>query len=361
MPTVSTSTRQDKHKTDEYGIERSNADEPGFVDKYRAKWSWFDHIMRMNERYGEEGGNQYSAGITYFSVLSMFPLLMLIMAIAASMLAQRPDLLAQLQEKIVASVDGSIAETLTKILDTAIAQRGAMFGIGGLTALWSGLGWMSNLRYGASKMWCYPVTGENFFKAKLQDLLGLVGLIFAFMVAFGVTAIGSSGLTERLLVVVSLDKVPGIFLLTFAVSILLGLIANFCVFLWMLKYLPRGEVPMKSAVRASIIGAVLFEVFKQLAAQFFSNALNNPAGATFGPIIGVMVLFYFVWRILMYCSAWAATTEESLAIAKLDVPAPAVIRVREEVRVSNDKGKGIGIGVATGAVAAAIVAALRKK
>lgn len=118
---------------------------------------------------------------------------------------------------------------------------------------------------------------------------------------------------------------------------------------------------MKSAVRAAIIGAVLFEIFKQLAAQFFSNALNNPAGATFGPIIGVMVLFYFVWRILMYCSAWAATTEEALAIAKLDVPAPAVIRVREEVRISNDKGKGIGIGVAAGAAAAAIVTALRKK
>src|SRR5699024_2211396 len=73
-------------------------------------------------------------------------------------------------------------------------------------------------------------------------------------------------------------------------------------------------------------------IFKQFATMFFSNALSNPAGAAFGPLIGVMVLFYFIWRITLYCSAWAATTPEPVAMMTPPVPPAAVSRVRQEVR-----------------------------
>ena len=55
-------TRTASENTDEYGIERVRKNEPGFVDKLRDKWPWFDHIMAMQERYASMGGNQYSAG-----------------------------------------------------------------------------------------------------------------------------------------------------------------------------------------------------------------------------------------------------------------------------------------------------------
>lgn len=98
--------------------------------------------------------------------------------------------------------------------------------------------------------------------------------------------------------------------------------------------------------------------------MFFSNALSNPAGATFGPIIGIMVLLYFIWRILLYCSAWAATTEESLEHIKLPAPTPAVIRVRQDVtpQVSGpDTGTVLGIGAALGAVGSWAVGRLFKR
>lgn len=351
-----TSPNQDK--TDEYGIERAHADNPGVIDKLRRKWDWFDHVMRMQDRYSKNGGNQYSAGITYFSVLSMFPLLMLIFAVIATVLASRPDLIAEVQERIANSVDASMADTLNKIIDTAIEQRGAVAGIGGITALLSGLGWMNNLRYGVSKMWNYPVVGGNFVLMKLRDLLALIGLLLAMVIAFGVTAIGNPGLTLRILTWLKLDEVPGISVIVFLVTLVIALIANYLVFFWMLKALPRGEVPNKVAARASLIGAVAFEIFKQFGSIFFTKALSNPAGATFGPIIGVMVLFYFLWRIVLYCSAWAATTPEALAIAKVDAPGPAVIRVRNEVRTNS--GKNLAKGLFLGAACTALLSAFRR-
>ncbi|MDO5097703.1 MAG: YhjD/YihY/BrkB family envelope integrity protein [Corynebacterium sp.] len=348
---MATTTQQNDKFTDEYGIERNNRDEPGFIDTYRDKWQWFDHLMLMNERYTQRGGNQFAAGITYFSVLSMFPLLMLTFAAVATVLASRPDLVHDITDRLTSIFDGSLGDTVDNIISTAIDQRGAMYGVGGVTALWSGLNWMNNLRYGVSYMWNYPIDEGNFFKTKLADLLGLLTTVVLMIIAIGLTVVGNSGLTTSILAYVGLDDVPGIFLLTRVLSLVFGLIANFMIFYWMLKKLPRGEVPVKSALAGSAIGAVVFEIFKQLGSAFFSSALTNPAGATFGPIIGVMVLFYFIWRILLYCSAWSATTQESLAIAKLEAPAPAVIHVRQEIAAPPATPQRFGTGLAVGAAA----------
>ncbi|MEZ2121555.1 MULTISPECIES: inner membrane protein YhjD [unclassified Corynebacterium] len=345
-------------QTDEFGIERVNQDDPGFLQQYRDKWPWFDHIMRMQERYGEMGGNQYAAGITYFSVLSMFPILMILFATVGFILANNPDAVVQLQQRISESVSGDVGEPVNRILETAISQRSTVAGIGGLTALWSGLNWMNHLRYGVSKMWkCDPSEG-NIVKRKLRDLAGLIGLLLALILAFGVTAVGASGLTVTLLEKVNLDGIPGISVIVYLVALIVGLITNFCVFFCLIKFLPRTGVPRVSAVKGALIGAVVFEAFKQIGSVFFSKALSNPAGATFGPIIGVMVLLFFVWRILLYCSAWAATTAESLKKTRTPIPEPAVIRVRNDVDPIPDTKASValvGAGAAIGAVGIAVV------
>lgn len=359
---MATSTQSDQRHVDEFGIERVHDDDPGAVDKVREKSETVDHLMRMQDRYSSMGGNQYSAGITYFSVLAIFPILMLIVAAIATFLASRPEVLTEVQEQIAGSVEGELGVLINDILTTAIEQRGAVAGIGAVTALWSGLGWMNNLRYGASKMWKVdPTAVGNFVTKKLSDLLGLVGLFLALALAFAVTAIGSSGLTDYVLDFLGLGEIPGIRFLTFGVALLVGLLANFLVISWMVFYLPRTKVPVRSGLQAAALGAVGFEVIKQLGSLFATNALSNPAGATFGPIIGLMVVLYLVWRLVMYVSAWAATTEESMQMAQMPAPVPAVIRVREEVNRGPGAGVAVGVGAALGAVGAGALALLRRK
>lgn len=360
---MATRTTPNERRTDEFGIERVHSDEPGMVDRLRAEHAWIDHLMRMNERFSTRGGNQLSAGITYFSVLSIFPLAMLIFGGAGMVLAGNPELLEEVQSQVTGALDGEIGATVNGIIDSAIAQRGAVLGIGGLTALWSGLGWMSNLRFGVSRMWAIDPTKGNFLRNKLTDLGALVVLILALFLAFGITAVGASGITTSLLEWAGLGDIPGIGNITWGVAVLVGVLANFLVFLWLIFSLPRTRVPRRSGLQAAAIGAVAFEVVKQLGSLLASNALSNPAGATFGPIIGIMVVLYLIWRILMYCSAWAATSEESLRIAPVPAPEPAVIRVRTEVRPTvpaSASARRVGAGVALGAVAAGALALFRR-
>lgn len=327
---MATSTSQDPDLTDRYGIERVREDDPTFLDKLRAKWGWFDHLMRMQERYGQEGGNHFAAGVTYFSVLSMFPILMVAFASVALVLRGNEDLLTTLENSIAENLSGQMGETINRVIQGAIDQAGGVFTIGFVTALWSGLAWMGNLRAALTALWKRPIIADNFVLGKLRDLVRLFGLLVMLVVTFAVTAIGSSGLTERVIEFVGLDGVPGIGVVTGLVAIAIGLLANWLLFLWMLYSLPRGGVPVKSVMKGAIIGAIGMEVVKQLGSVFFSNALSNPAGAVFGPIIGLMVVFYLIWRITMYASAWSATTDEALEQERPQAPAPAIINVRGE-------------------------------
>ena len=325
-------TDPNKENLDDYGVERTRQDEPGAIDKFRDKWPWFDHLMRMQDRYSQQGGNQYAAGITYFSVLSLFPILMLTFSIIAMVLVGNQELLNKIVDKVSQSGGGEMSETLSTVIHQAVEQRASVFSIGLLLALWTGLGWMAHLRMGASEMWKVKGTAENFLTGKIKDLIGLIGLLVAFIIAFAITAIGNSGLTMKILETLHLANVPGIRFLTFVVALIVALIANYLVFVWLIAYLPRTKTDRPSVFRAAIIGAIAFEVFKQFATIFFSNALSNPAGAAFGPIIGIMVLMYFVWRIVLYCSAWAATTERSLSQVAPDAPPAAIIHVRHDAR-----------------------------
>lgn len=351
-------------KSSQYGIERPTPDEPGIIEKYREKWPIFDHFMRMQERFNTAGGAQLSAGITYFSILSLFPITMLLFSVAGFILANNADALESIESSITGSFDGQMADMVSGILEAAIAQRGTVLGIGGLTALWSGLNWMNNLRFGVSNMWAIDPTRGGFVHNKLRDLLGLIILIVALIVAFGITAVGSSGFTAKLLDMIGLGDIPGIGILTWIAALVLGVIANLLVIYWLIVYMPRVKVPRKPCFYAALAGAIAFEIVKQVGSLVASSVLKSPAGIAFGPVIGIMVILYVVWQIIMYCSAWAATSNKSLKLANIPSPEPATIHIRNEVNPTSAQAasaKKLGVGFAAGAAVTALISFFRSK
>ena len=76
------------------------AEEKSKIEQLRERYPWLDHVVRAGERYTERHGDHYAAAVTYFSVLSLVPLLMIAFAIAGFVLRAQPDLLAELQSSI---------------------------------------------------------------------------------------------------------------------------------------------------------------------------------------------------------------------------------------------------------------------
>src|SRR5215213_5122107 len=96
---------------------------PGILDRVRTRYGWFDHVMRAQERYQDSKGDFYAAGITYFTIFALFPLLMVAFAIAGFVLARQPDLLADITDKIKSAVSGELGQQLVDLMDSAIKSR----------------------------------------------------------------------------------------------------------------------------------------------------------------------------------------------------------------------------------------------
>jgi membrane protein len=91
----------------------------------------------------------------------------------------------------------------------------------------------------------------------------------------------------------------------------------------MIARLPRIPVNFASAIRAALLAAVGFELFKLVATIYLKSVLRSPAGATFGPVVGLMVFAYVTARLLLFATAWAATSTPNLPPATPQ-EAPAV-------------------------------------
>jgi membrane protein len=309
--------------------------------------------MRAQERYNDSKGDFYAAGITYYTVFALFPLAMVGFSIAGFVLASRPDLLAEIQDQIKGAVSGDFSQQLIELMDSAIQSRTSVGVIGLVAAAWAGLGWMANLREALSQMWGLARQDSlGFVRTKLSDLTAITGLFVAIVVTIALTVLGSSDLMRQVLEWVGLENVPGVGLALRVVSLMVSVLITWLLFTWVIARLPRESVSFRSAIRAGLLAAVAFEIFKQVASIYLRSVVTGPAGATFGPVLGLMVFAYITARLILFATAWAATSTENLAAAPVDPPAPAQIIPRVHYR------EGVGFWGAVAAVVAGALGAL---
>jgi membrane protein len=321
------------------------------IDRLRQRYPGLDHVLRANASFGEHYGNHYAAAITYFSVLSLVPILMVAFAAAAIVLSGDQTLLTQLEHGIDKAAPGSLGTTINQVVDTAIRARDSVGIVGLVIALYSGIGWMANLRDALTAQWGIERPTLPMFPTLLRDLLSLIGLGLALVVSFAITVVGGS-VGTLLLRLAGLDHYGWAGVLLTVLSIALSLVANWLVFLWVIGRLPRERVSLRSAAKGAVVAAVGFEILKQIASILLTSATKSPTAALFGSVIGILVFANLVSRFLLFVTAWTATALGNEVTKPIPAPPPAVIR---PVVISRS---GLGPAAAAGLFAVGTLAGL---
>ena len=218
----------------------NDPDTPGFLDRLRARMPWFDHVMRAQQRYNDSKGDFYAAGITYFTIFAMFPLLMVGFAAGGFILAGQPELLDRIESRIKEIVSGDLGQQIVQLMDSAIASRTSVGIIGLAAALWAGLGWMNNLREALSQMWGTD-RGERlgFVKTKLSDASALVSAFVAILLTLALTVVGNISVMEKLLGWIGIHDTSALSSVLTVASQVMSLAVSWLLFTWMIARLPR--------------------------------------------------------------------------------------------------------------------------
>lgn len=338
------------------------------------------HLMRAAERFTVRLGFQFSAGITYFSVLALVPILMLAFSFTGFFLVQlRPDLIAEVADLLTAQLRGIDEATVSQIeqfmVDT-LSNYTAIGIVGLFSAIYAGAGWMNNLKDALNAQWRpdfdQPGPQPNIALKTLTSLLALIGLLVAIGVTFGLASI-STNLTEQVIGWLGLPRNPAFSVVFALVPVIFSMGAGWLTFCYIYLVLPERREPFWIVRRGALMGAVGLAVLQYLASFLIGIFATNLAFRFFGPIIVLMFFFNFFATLILFIAAWIATAEspafeaedEKIRFAApppkppepTETEEPAVVPEQVAVRsVRIGTGAGYVTGAATGVGLGALIA-----
>ncbi|OBH33686.1 inner membrane protein YhjD [Mycobacterium sp. E342] len=304
----------------------------GVLDRLRARHAWLDHVIRAYQRFDDCNGGFFAAGLTYYTIFALFPLLMVGFAAFGFILVRRPELLRTIDDHIRSQVTGALGDQLLDLMNSAIHARASVGVIGLATALWAGLGWISHLRQALTEMWWDDrIESPGFVHNKFSDLLALVGTFAVTMATIGLTTLGHQAPMSALLKWLGIPQLLVFDWLITVLSIVISTAVSWLLFAWMIARLPREKVSVADSARGALLAAIGFEVFKQVGSIYLRVVLRSPAGATFGPVLGLMVFAYITAYLVLFCTAWAATASGHPRSRHVAPPAPVIIAPRVQL------------------------------
>ncbi len=275
------------------------------LNRLGERFKWFATVLAVQKRYSELNGNFLASSVTLSAFLSLFPLLLFIIAIIGFIAADTPNLAPDVVREL--GLEGDAANSITTAIDTARESRRAASLIGIVGLLWSGLGLIAAFQYAINAAW--QVTGRG-WKDKLKGLMWLGGATLLFLTSFATSAV--------------IRWLP-----TFLAPLttLAGVSVNFALWLWTFKVLSTREVGWKALVPGAVLGALGFEVLKAIGAFYVPGAVSSASAlyGTLGVVFATLAWLLFFGRLVVYAAVVNVVRwEEDHGTVVLEMEVPRV-------------------------------------
>lgn len=256
-------------------------------------------ITRTMREMSEDDATHMAAGVSYYAIFSVFPLLLGFISLTSFALSAFVDeerIRPGLTEFATSFLPGS--EQLVMLnLDAAIELRGALgvFSIVGL--LWSGSAVFGAITRSVNRAWDIR-RDRPFYSNKPRQLLmgAAIGPLFLLSVAMATLARSASRLQDF--------GLPGhdFFVMNVAQALLQGssLLLMLGLFLMIYKYLPNTKTYWRHIWPGALVAAILFEISKNLFIFYLNTfaTFENVYGSL-APVVALLLWSYLSSLILI--------------------------------------------------------------
>ncbi|MFL4906547.1 YihY/virulence factor BrkB family protein [Streptomyces sp. MMS24-I2-30] len=271
-------------------------------------WLTATHAWRAYERLDRVKWTRLAAAMTFISFIALFPLLTVAASIAAATLSTAQQ--TQLQKKIAEQVPG-----ISSQLDiNALVQNAGTVGlIAGAVLLFTGIGWVGQMRDCLRAVWERAEATENPVLRKAVDAGVLVGLGGALLATIAISTVASAlvgWISDQL----GLDRASWGSLLLRVAAFTVAVLADFLVLLYVLTLLPGVEPPRRRLIVAALIGAVGFELLKLLLSGYIQGVATKSMYGAFGVPVALLLWINLTAKLVLFCAAWTATQSDGAEV-----------------------------------------------
>ena len=347
---------------------------PQWLEKLKEK-PWIAHLLRMQERFVARLGNQFAGAITYFSVLSIVPVLMFGFSMLGMVLTVfRPDLLDDVRNLINAEFENApLGDQVIGIMENALRNWATLSIVALAVFAWSGANWVANLK-SAIRAQLRPTLDVAEKKSNIVvETLANLGILVALMVTILAMLALSTVATLLAGSIVEWLHLPASILTTLAlrlVPILMNIVVGFGLFAFLYRVSYQQPIPRRIWLIGALMGSIGLAILQVAAATIGGMFAGNAAATVFGPIIVAMLFLNIFATLILMIAAWMATYEpppvyrSPLAQDVADPPAEMVDPLPTVRRAVAERGMRVGIGAgwvlgaATGVGLGAIIAGI---
>jgi membrane protein len=268
------------------------------------------HAWRSYERLDRVKWARLAAAMTFISFVALFPLLTVAAAVAAATLTKSQQ--DELQDKIADQVPG-ISDQLN--IEDLVSNAGTIGLIAGAVLLFTGIGWVGNMRECLRAVWELPDEEENPLLRKAKDTGVLLGLGGALLVTIAASTVGSA-MVGWISDQIGIDREGWGAVLLRTAALLIAVLADFLLLLYVLTLLPGVQPTRRRLLVAALIGAVGFELLKLLLSGYMQGVASKSMYGAFGVPIALLLWINFTSKLVLFCAAWTATPSKEAEAAE---------------------------------------------
>jgi uncharacterized BrkB/YihY/UPF0761 family membrane protein len=285
--------------------------------------AWADRVQRRHgflgfpyaviKKYGDDDGGREAALITYYGFLSIFPLLLLGVAVLSRVLADNPELRQRLITAIVPQALRSTVESSV----TSLPAPTVPFIVGLIGLLFSGTGVVFSAYQTLNHVAAVPRRLRAGVWSRYLRVFGMLATLL-----LGALTVGA------LTVVVT--ALPGLPEAERAAAALGSAVVILAVLLCGARLLLARPAPFRALWPAAVPGAAAVTLVLNLGAPLLARLVSK-AGAVYGSfatVAGMFALLYLVNQALVYAAEVAAVRYAGLWPRALDVNRPTAADLR---------------------------------
>jgi membrane protein len=277
---------------------------------------WFATLKRTAREFQDDNLTDWAAALTYYSVLALFPALLVLVALLG-LVGQYPQTTNSLLDIIGKLGPSSAVDTFRQPIEGVVQSKGgagALLGVGLLGALWSASGYIGAFFRASNIVWDIEEGRPVWKLLPLRVVVTLVGVLAVAVVLIGLVLTGPLaqavgdviGLGSTAVTVWNIAKWP----------VLLGIVITIISVLYYIA--PNVKHPKFSWVTPGGIVAVLVWIVASVGFAFYAAnfASYNKTYGSLGAMIVFLVWLWITNLAILFGAELNAELERSRQIAE---------------------------------------------
>ena len=253
-------------------------------------------VSRVSREMQRDDVTHLAAGVSYFAIFSIFPILLGFMAIIGLLLeseAARLEFFQLISENLPGSEEfiAAIIPVVTDNIRTMVAFRGPLVLISLVGMLWSATGVFAAINRAVDRAWDIPYN-RPYLIAKARHVLMFFSMGIPFLISCLATAIVSAlaALAEQQFTILGgwlRGGVAQITLLTVDWGLML------LVFLVAYRFVPNTKTYWRYVWLGAVVATVLYQLGRHIFIWYLGNLANYDTA--YGPVSSVMVFLFWTY------------------------------------------------------------------